>query len=148
MVVVSTVQWLLVIAAVLLIAYTAFVVELIVAGRSGTARDIARFIPDCIVLVRRLLGDPRVPRRSKILLGGIVGYLAMPFDLVPDFIPVAGQLDDAAVVVLGLRAILRSSGPELLHEHWPGPDSSLDVVLRLVGMPRLHRPHRGLARRR
>ena len=107
-----------------------------VAGRGRTVRDIARFIPDCLVLARRLLGDPRVPRRSKLLLGGIVGYLAMPFDFVPDFIPVAGQLDDAVVVVLGLRAILRSSGAELLHEHWPRPDSSRDVVLRLVGMPR------------
>jgi uncharacterized membrane protein YkvA (DUF1232 family) len=148
MVVVNTLQWLLVVAAVLLLAYTAFVVELMVAGRGGTARDIARFIPDCLVLVRRLLGDPRVPRRSKLLLAGIVGYLAMPFDLVPDFIPVAGQLDDALVVVLGLRAILRSSGAELLHEHWPGPESSLDVVLRLVGFPRAHRPQRGLAPRR
>jgi uncharacterized membrane protein YkvA (DUF1232 family) len=148
MVVMSTLYWLLVTAAVLLAVYAAFVVVLIVAGRRQTARDLARFIPDCIVLVRRLLGDSRVPRRSKLLLGGVVGYLAMPFDLVPDFIPVAGQLDDAVVVVLGLRAILRSSGPELLHEHWPGPDSSLDVVLRLVGMPRTHRHHRGLARRR
>jgi uncharacterized membrane protein YkvA (DUF1232 family) len=148
MVVVSTLYWLLVVAAVLLVVYLAFVVVLIAAGRHQVARDMTRFIPDCIVLVRRLLGDPRVPRRSKLLLGGVVGYLAMPFDLVPDFIPVAGQLDDAVVVVLGLRAILRSSGPELLHEHWPGPDSSLDVVLRLVGMPRAHRPVRGVARRR
>jgi uncharacterized membrane protein YkvA (DUF1232 family) len=148
MVVVSMLYWLLVVAAVLLAAYVAFVVVLIAAGRHQVARDMARFIPDCIVLVRRLLGDPRVPRRSKLLLGAVVGYLAMPFDLVPDFIPVAGQLDDAVVVVLGLRAILRSSGGELLHEHWPGPDSSLDVVLRLVGMPRPHRPVRGVARRR
>jgi uncharacterized membrane protein YkvA (DUF1232 family) len=148
MVVVSTLSWLLVVAAVLLVVYAAFVVVLVIAGRHQTARDLARFIPDCIVLVRRLLGDPRVPRRSKLLLGGVVGYLAMPFDIVPDFIPVAGQLDDAVVVVLGLRAILRSSGVELLHEHWPGPDSSLDVVLRLVGMPRAHKHHRGLARRR
>jgi uncharacterized membrane protein YkvA (DUF1232 family) len=147
MVVVSTLYWLLVVAAAFLAVYVAFVVVLIAAGRGQTARDIARFIPDCVVLVRRLLADPRVPRRSKLLLAGVVGYLAMPFDLVPDFIPIAGQLDDAVVVVLGLRAILRSSGAELLHEHWPGPDSSLDVVLRLVGMRRAH-PVRGLARRR
>jgi uncharacterized membrane protein YkvA (DUF1232 family) len=148
MVVVSPLYWLLVVAAAFLAVYVAFVVVLIAAGRGQTARDVARFIPDCVVLVRRLLADPRVPRRSKLLLAAVVGYLAMPFDLVPDFIPIAGQLDDAVVVVLGLRAILRSSGAELLHEHWPGPDSSLDVVLRLVGMPRAHRPVRGLARRR
>jgi uncharacterized membrane protein YkvA (DUF1232 family) len=136
----SLLQWLVVIAACLLIAYAAFVVELIVAGRRGHARDVARFIPDCIVLVRRLLGDPRVPRRYKLLLGAVVGYLALPFDLVPDFIPVAGQLDDAVVVVLGLRAVLRGSGTELLREHWPGPESSLAVVLRLVGVPDRARP--------
>jgi uncharacterized membrane protein YkvA (DUF1232 family) len=125
--------------AVLLVVYVAFVVVLIAAGRGQTARDMARFIPDCVVLGRRLLGDPRVPRRSKLLLAVVVGYLALPFDIVPDFIPIAGQLDDAVVVILGLRAILRSSGPELLHEHWPGPDSSLDVVLRFVGAPRVQR---------
>jgi uncharacterized membrane protein YkvA (DUF1232 family) len=140
MVVVSSLQWLLVVVALLLVVYAAFVVVLIAAGRGQSARDVARFIPDCVVLVRRLLADPRVPRRSKVLLGAVVGYLAMPFDLVPDFIPVAGQLDDAVVVVLGLRAILHSTGPELLHEHWPGPESSLDVVLRFAGAARARRP--------
>src|SRR5918912_212659 len=90
-------------------------------------------VADCIVLVRRLLVDPRTPRSRKLLLGLLVGYLALPFDLVPDFIPVAGQLDDAVVVALALRAVLRGGGPELLREHWPGPESSLALVLRLVG---------------
>ena len=69
---------------------------LIVAGRRPSVRDLARFIPDCVVLVSRLLRDPRVPLRHKLLLGALVGYLAMPFDIVPDFIPVAGHLDDVA----------------------------------------------------
>jgi uncharacterized membrane protein YkvA (DUF1232 family) len=56
----------------------------------------------------------------------------MPIDLVPDFVPVAGQLDDAIVVALVLRTVLRSGGPELLREHWPGPESSLAVVSRLA----------------
>ena len=69
-------------------------------------------------LVHRLLLDARVPRRSKFLLGALIGYLAMPFDLVPDFIPVAGQLDDALIVVLVLRSILRAGGPDLLRRAW------------------------------
>jgi uncharacterized membrane protein YkvA (DUF1232 family) len=125
---------LLILAGCILVVYSAFVVALIVAGRGSDARDVARFIPDCIVLVRRLLGEPRVHRRQKLLLGALVGYLALPFDLVPDFIPVAGHIDDLLVVVLALRVVLRASGSELLREHWPGPESSLAVVQRLVGV--------------
>lgn len=121
-------QWILIALAL----YAAFVAALVLAGRREDARALAGFVPDCLVLVRRLLGDERVPRRSKLLLGFLVGYLAMPIDLVPDFIPVAGQLDDAIVVALVLRAVLRASGPELLREHWPGPAASLEAMLRLA----------------
>jgi uncharacterized membrane protein YkvA (DUF1232 family) len=124
---------LLLVAASVLLVYAGFVVALIVAGRREVARDVARFIPDCIALVRDLLRDPRVPRRHKRLLGLLIGYLALPFDLVPDFIPVAGQLDDALVVVLALRVVLRGSGAQLVREHWRGPDSSLAFVLRFAG---------------
>jgi len=96
-------------------------------------REALRFVPDCLVLFRRLLGDARVPRRHKLLLAGVVGYLAMPFDLIPDFIPVLGQLDDAVVVVLGLRAVLRSAGPVAVREHWPGTPEGRAVIMRLAG---------------
>jgi uncharacterized membrane protein YkvA (DUF1232 family) len=130
---VNALQWLLLVAACILFVYAAFVIALIVAGRWQAARGVAGFIPDCIVLLRRLLGDPRVPRRYKLLLGALIGYLALPIDLVPDFIPVAGHLDDAVVVALALRVVMRGSGTDLLREHWPGPASSLAVVLRFVG---------------
>jgi uncharacterized membrane protein YkvA (DUF1232 family) len=128
---VSSLHWLLV-AACVVVVYAAFVAALIVTGRRRSVRDVARFISDCIVLVRRLLGDPRVSRRHKLLLGALVGYLAFPFDLVPDFIPVAGQIDDVLLVVVALRAVLRGSGSELVREHWPGPERSLALVLRFV----------------
>jgi uncharacterized membrane protein YkvA (DUF1232 family) len=130
---VSSLHWLLLGAASVLLVYAGLLVVLIVAGRGEVARDVARFIPDCIVLVTGLLRDPRVPRRHKRLLGVLIGYLAFPFDLVPDFIPVAGHLDDALVVVLALRVVLRGSGSELLREHWRGPESSLALVLRFAG---------------
>jgi uncharacterized membrane protein YkvA (DUF1232 family) len=133
---VSSPHWLPLVAACVLLVYAGLVVALIVAGRRGRVRDVVRFVPDCIVLVRRLLGDPRVPRRHKLLLGALVGYLALPFDLVPDFIPVAGHVDDALVVVLALRAVLRGSGSELVREHWRGPESSLALVLRFAGAER------------
>lgn len=103
---------------------------LVLLGRHSSARSLARFIPDCIVLFRRLLTDPRVPRRRKILVALVIGYLAMPIDLVPDFVPIAGQLDDVLIVALALRVLLRGGGPELLDEHWPGPEESLAAVRR------------------
>jgi uncharacterized membrane protein YkvA (DUF1232 family) len=129
----SSLAWILLVAACVLLAYAAFVVAMIVAGRGAVVRDVARFIPDCVALVRDLLRDPRVPRRHKRLLGVLIGYLALPFDLVPDFIPIAGHLDDALVVALALRVVLRGSGSALVREHWRGPESSLAVVLRFAG---------------
>ena len=124
--------WLLVAAATLLAVYVVTVGWLAAAGEREGARALAGFIPDCLVLVHRLLRDPRVPRRWKLALLGLVGYLALPFDLVPDFIPVAGQLDDAIVVALVLRRFLRSGGDRPVREHWPGPQQSLAVILRLA----------------
>jgi uncharacterized membrane protein YkvA (DUF1232 family) len=69
---------------------------------------------------------------ASSLLVGLVGYLALPFDLVPDFIPIAGQLDDVIVVALVLRAFVRG-GVDLVREHWPGPQQSLELVLRVAG---------------
>jgi uncharacterized membrane protein YkvA (DUF1232 family) len=125
-------HWAILVAVATVALYAACVVVLVVAGRRGQARALAGFIPDCIVLFKRLLVDPRVPQRRKALLAGMIGYLALPFDLVPDFIPVAGQLDDAVLVGLVLRAVLRSSGSELLREHWPGPAQSLRVIERFA----------------
>jgi uncharacterized membrane protein YkvA (DUF1232 family) len=118
--------------AVTLALYVAVVVALVVAGRRSDARALATFVPDCAILMKRLLADPRVSGWRRAAVVGLVAYLAMPIDLVPDFIPVAGQLDDAIVVGLVLRLILRSGGKDLLREHWPGPDESFNVVNRLA----------------
>lgn len=131
----STLQWLVVVGVCMIAVYAVFVVALVLSGRGTSARAMAGFIPDCIVLVHRLVHDPRVPRRRKLLLGLLLGYLALPIDLVPDFVPVAGQLDDAILTAVILRAVLRGGGPDVVREHWPGPDGSLAVVLRLIGTP-------------
>jgi uncharacterized membrane protein YkvA (DUF1232 family) len=128
--------WLLISIGVVAIIYAACVIGLVLAGRRSEARALATFIPDCIVLVTRLAHDPRVPRRRKLLLLALVAYLALPFDLVPDFIPVAGQLDDAIIVALVLRSLVRSGGEDLIRELWPGPEQSLALILRFAGAPR------------
>jgi uncharacterized membrane protein YkvA (DUF1232 family) len=125
-------HWALIGFGAALALYLALVLVLVVAGREGDARALAGFVPDCIVLFKRLLNEPRVPWWRKALLAGVIVYLIAPIDLVPDFIPVAGQLDDAIVVALGLRSVLRACGEALLREHWPGPPQSLLVIQRLA----------------
>ena len=124
--------WPLWVALGVLVVYGLFIAGLALAGRAADARALAGFVPDCIVLFHRLLGDPRMPRRYRAVVFALLGYLALPIDIVPDFIPVAGQLDDAIVVAFGLRAILRGGGVEMVREHWPGPSSSLALILKLA----------------
>src|SRR5689334_7807690 len=124
--------WCIVGLTVVAALYAALVVWLVVLGRRSDARALATFVPDCAVLVARLARDARVPRRRKLLLLALVGYLALPFDLVPDFIPIAGQLDDAIVVALVLRSLVRAGGGELIRDLWPGPEQSLRLILRLA----------------
>ena len=125
--------WLLISLGIVLAVYAAFIAWLVIRGRREDARTLATFIPDCIVLVTRLARDPRVPRSRKFILFALVAYLGLPFDLVPDFIPVAGQLDDAIVVALVLRHFIRAGGEPILRELWPGPEQSLALILRLAG---------------
>ncbi len=113
--------------------YALWIGWLVVAGRMEDAQTAAQLVPDLAVLFRLLLADDRVPRRRKLVFAALVGYLALPFDLVPDFIPVAGYLDDAVLVAFVLRHVLRGGGRELIEEHWPGPPASLALILRLGG---------------
>lgn len=118
--------------AVFLALYAAFVLILVGLGKRSEARALARFIPDCLVLCKRLFGDRRVSQASKLALALLVVYLALPIDLVPDFIPVAGQLDDAILVAVLLRLVLRNAGPAPVDEHWPGPPEGVRIIKRLA----------------
>ena len=89
-------------------------------------------MPDCAVLFKRLLGDPRVPRRANAALAFAVPYLASPIDLIPDFIPVLGQFDDALVVIAVLGYVARRAGRDVVAELWPGSEAGLRVVLKLA----------------
>jgi uncharacterized membrane protein YkvA (DUF1232 family) len=123
---------LLIALSVTLAIYALVVLAFLVAGKRHEVRAIAGFVPDCVVLFTRLLRDKRLPRRHKLLVAALIPYLAMPFDLIPDFIPVAGQLDDAILVAFVLRRVLRHDR-DLVSELWPGPSASLGLVLRLAG---------------
>jgi uncharacterized membrane protein YkvA (DUF1232 family) len=92
-------------------------------------------VPDLAVLFARLARDPRVPLPRRLMLLVLAGYLASPIDLIPDFIPVIGHLDDAAIVALVIRSVVRGAGPDLIRDCWPGTQQSLHVVLRVAGYP-------------
>jgi uncharacterized membrane protein YkvA (DUF1232 family) len=122
---------------VLLIAIAAYLVgvaALIAAGRREDARALAGFIPDCLVLVSRLARDSRISRPRRVVLLLVLGYLALPIDLVPDFLPGIGQLDDAVLLGLALRLVVHGGGGEIVRGSWPGPQASLTLVLRAAGL--------------
>lgn len=95
-------------------------------------RDLLRLLPDVVRLVSRLARDSSLPRGVRVRLWLLLGYLAMPIDLVPDFIPVLGYADDAVVVALVLRSVVRRAGPDALERHWPGTPEGLAALTRLV----------------
>ena len=95
-----------------------------------------RLVPDVIRLVKRLAGDPTVPRGTRWWLLGLLGYLLMPIDLVPDFIPVLGYADDAIIVAIVLRFAIRHAGMDAIERHWPGTPAGLRSVLSLAGYGR------------
>ena len=123
------------VAAGLVVVWLGLLLALAVLRPEGTTlRDAARLLPDLVGLVRRLASDPAVPRSSRVVLLVLVGYLAMPFDLVPYVIPVLGYADDAIVVALALQRVVRAAGPEAIERHWRGSDAGMAVVRRLAGI--------------
>ena len=98
-------------------------------------QEALRLLPDVLLLVTRLARDPSLPRAVRVRLWLLLGYLALPIDIVPDVLPVIGYADDAVVVVWALRSVMRSAGLEALERHWPGTPRGLRTVTALAGAP-------------
>jgi uncharacterized membrane protein YkvA (DUF1232 family) len=95
----------------------------------GTARELARFLPACVTLVRRLRRDSRVPRSAKIAVGVAALWVISPIDLIPEFLPIIGPLDDVVVVALALRYVARRVPRAVILEAWPGDPRLLERLL-------------------
>jgi uncharacterized membrane protein YkvA (DUF1232 family) len=108
------------------------VVVLVVVGRFVLARELALLLPNLIRLFGGLLRDPRVPLRAKVVLAVATVWLASPIDLIPEFIPIVGSVDDAVVAALALRFVLRTTDGAVVREHWRGDPATLERLLRLV----------------
>jgi len=117
---------------VLVAIWVVVAIVLVIVGRVLLARELALILPNLIRLFGGLLRDPRVPFRAKIVLGIASLWLASPIDLIPDFVPIAGQLDDAIVAALALRFLLRTTDGALVRQHWHGDPATLERVLRIA----------------
>lgn len=127
--------WDIVIAVVggLLLLWVALVLVLwVTKPDDASITDALRLLPDVVRLVSRLARAPEVPRRVRVALFVLLGYLVSPIDIVPDFIPVLGYADDAVIVALTLRWVARHAGADALERHWPGTPEGLDAVRRLT----------------
>ena len=127
---------LLAVLAGLALVYAGLLVALLAVRPKGALlTEAVRLLPDLLRLVRRLAADRSLPRGLRVRLWLLLGYLAMPIDLVPDVIPVIGYADDAVLVALVLRAVVRRAGPEAVRRHWPGTEDGLAAIARLTGVP-------------
>jgi uncharacterized membrane protein YkvA (DUF1232 family) len=119
----------------LALTYLGLLAALLAAGPKGNLLGEAlRLLPDLLRLQRRLAADSSVPRAARVRLWLLLAYLAIPFDVVPDFVPVLGYADDAIIATLVLRSVVRRAGAPAVRRHWPGTDDGLAALARLTGL--------------
>jgi uncharacterized membrane protein YkvA (DUF1232 family) len=123
------------IAVGLALAYLCLLGVLLLARPNGNLlSETLRLLPELLRLLQRLARDAEVPRAARVRLWLLLGYLALPIDLVPDFVPVLGYADDAIVVSLVLRSAVRRAGAPVIRRHWPGTEDGLAALARLTGL--------------
>ena len=123
------------VAAALVLAWVALVIALaVLRPQGGLLREAVRILPDALRLIRRLAADKTMPLGVRLRLALLLVYLAIPIDLIPDFIPVLGYADDAIIVTLVLRGTVRRAGLPAVRAHWPGTDDGFTALCRLTGL--------------
>ena len=128
-------RWLLIAVLVLVGVWLLAALALLWLGRKTLARELISLLPNLLHLFRGLLRDERVPRSSKVLLILGAAWLASPIDLIPEFLPGIGALDDAVVAGLVLRHLVRRAGPDVVQDHWRGDPRTIGWLLRAAGAP-------------
>lgn len=106
----------------------------------STTREALRLLPDLVRLLRQLAVDRRLPRAVRGRVWLLVAYLALPFDLIPDFIPVIGYADDILIAALVLRGVVRAAGADEVRARWQGSEEGLRIIWRLARLPDDERP--------
>jgi membrane-associated phospholipid phosphatase/uncharacterized membrane protein YkvA (DUF1232 family) len=118
----------------ILLVWLALVVALLIAKPRGGVREAVRLLPDLLRLVGRLTTDRSLPGGVRVRLGLLAVYLAIPIDVIPDFVPVLGYADDAIAVAWTLRSVTRRVGLPALRQHWPGTEDGFAALVRLCGL--------------
>lgn len=122
-----------IVAATLVVVWLLFIVFVFAIRPDGSSlREAARLLPDTLRLIRRLASDHEIPRGVRWPVWLLIAYLAMPIDLIPDFLPIVGYADDAILVSAVLRRVIRRSEPDKLRQHWPGSPEGLITLQRLL----------------
>ncbi|NMM22014.1 MAG: DUF1232 domain-containing protein [Phycicoccus sp.] len=122
-------------AGALVASWLSLIVALVVIRPKGNLlRESLRILPDLVRLLKNLTTDSTLPRGVRVRLGLLMAYLALPVDLIPDFIPVVGYADDAIVVVAVLRSVVRKVGLESLRMQWTGTPDGFAALCRLAGL--------------
>lgn len=126
---------LIALGAGILAGWLALLVALVlIRPRGPLLAEAVRLLPDLLRLLRRLAADKNLPRGVRVRLALLMIYLALPVDLVPDFLPVIGYADDAIIVAFVLRGVVQRAGIEAVRAHWPGTDSGFAALARLTGL--------------
>ena len=119
----------------LVIAWLALIVTLLIVRPGGGLVDAVRLLPDTLRLLKRLATDPTLDRGIRIRLWIVAGFVASPIDLIPEFLPLIGPIDDVFFVALALRSVVRRAGPGAIRRHWPGSEDGLAVLWKLTRLP-------------
>jgi uncharacterized membrane protein YkvA (DUF1232 family) len=120
----------------LLAAWIALVIALLsIRPEDSILKEALRILPDTLRLLRRIAADPLVPTGVRARIYALFVYLAIPIDLIPDFLPVIGYADDAILIAMVLRSVVHRTGPETVHRHWPGTDEGLAALRRIASLP-------------
>ena len=126
---------LIALAGAILASWLALMVALVIIRPKGNLlRESLRIMPDLIRLLKNLAVDSALPRGVRVRLTLLMAYLALPIDLIPDFVPILGYADDAILVVAVLRSVVRKVGLEPLRGHWPGTSDGFAALCRLAGL--------------
>ena len=120
----------------LLLLWAALLATLAVVRPKGSSlREAVRLLPDTLRLLQSIARNRSLEKSIRVRLWLLFAYMAFPIDLVPDFIPVLGYADDAIIVALVLRGVVRRAGPDAIQRHWRGSPEGLAALRKLAGLP-------------